>query len=444
MKPETTGMKGFTIIWAGQLVSLIGTSMTNFALTLWAWEKTGQATSIALIQLSFFAPTILVSPLAGALVDRWNRKLVMMFSDLAAGLGTISIFILLIGNVLEIWHLYVIMAFMGAFQSFQFPAYSAAVTTMLRKENYSRASGMLGMAQSASNILGPIAAGILLGFIRNTGILLLDIISFIVAISALMVVPVPQPKFSEERNEKASLLEDSVFGFHYIIKRPSLLGLQIILLFINFVSSLCFPLLAPMILSRTNNDSMIYATVQSAFGIGGIVGGLLLSVWGGPKRRVNGLLLGLMCSCLFGFTLMSIGKDVMIWSLAAFIILFLNPFINGSSQSIWQSKVPPEIQGRVFSTRALIAQISAPIAMALAGPLTDGFLSPAMMPEGSLAPIFGKLVGTGPGAGPALLFMLMGVTGGLISLLGYSIPAIRNVEDLIPDHNYSETPPISA
>ena len=116
----------------------------------------------------------------------------------------------------------------------------------------------------------------------------------------------------------------------------------------------------------------------------------------------------------------------------------MNPFINGSSQAIWQSKVPPEIQGRVFSTRALIAQISAPIALALAGPLTDGFLSPAMMPEGILSPIFGKLVGSGPGAGPALLFMIMGLTGGLISLIGFSIPAIRNVEDLIPDHNYSE------
>ncbi|TRO46985.1 MFS transporter, partial [Candidatus Bathyarchaeota archaeon] len=124
-------MTGFTVVWLGQVVSLLGTSMTNFAITIWAWEATGKATALALMQLFFFAPTILMSPVAGALVDRWSRKLVMIMSDLAAGLGTITIFVLFSTGALEVWHLYVIFAFMGAFQAFQFPAYSAAVSTMI-------------------------------------------------------------------------------------------------------------------------------------------------------------------------------------------------------------------------------------------------------------------------------------------------------------------------
>ena len=160
-----TGMRGFTIIWLGQFTSMLGSAMTNFALTIWAWEETGTATALALTGLAFVLPNILVYPVAGALVDRWNRKLVMMLSDLAAGIGTIAILLLYTADSLQIWHLYIIFTFMGLFQSFQFPAYSAAVSTMLDKEQYGRASGMLSLAQSASGIFAPVAAGVLLGIV---------------------------------------------------------------------------------------------------------------------------------------------------------------------------------------------------------------------------------------------------------------------------------------
>ncbi|MFH2109687.1 MAG: MFS transporter [Candidatus Bathyarchaeota archaeon] len=434
MTTRLRGMTGFTVIWAGQFVSLLGTSMTNFALTIWAWEQTGQATALALMQLFFFAPQILMSPLAGALVDRWSRKRVMILSDIGAGLGTAAIFLLMSTDRLQLTYLYAVSAFMGAFQSFQFPAYSAAVTTMLEKEQYARASGMIALAQSASGIFGPAAAGALIGVIGKTGIIAFDILSILVAISALLAVPIPQPAATMAA-KKPSLLQDSLYGFRYIAARPSLLGLQLIFFIINFTGSLCFPLIAPMVLSKTGNDTVALGAVQSAFGAGGVVGGLLLSAWGGPKKRVNGVLLGMFGSYLLGFTLMGVGSGTLIWATAAFIILFFNPLINGSSQAIWQSKVPPEVQGRVFSARALIAQISAPIAMLITGPLTDGVLTPAMMPGGSLAPAFGWLVDTGPGAGPALLFLVMGVLGSILSLTGYIFPHIRNVEDIIPDHD---------
>ena len=438
-KSSLTGMKGFTIIWLGQFTSMLGSSMTNFALTIWAWEETGTATALALTGLAFVLPNILVYPVAGALVDRWNRKLVMMLSDLAAGIGTIAILLLYTADSLKIWHLYIIFTFMGLFQSFQFPAYSAAVSTMLDKEQYGRASGMLSLAQSASGIFAPVAAGILLGMVGPGGIMMFDIASFIVAIAALLMVHVPQPAVSPEKQVKRSLLEDSLFGFKYIIARKGLLGLQTVFFLINFTGSLCFPLLAPMILSQTGNNTIILGTVNSAFGAGGVLGGLLLSAWGGPKKRVHGVLAGMALSCLLGYTVMGSANSVYLWVAGAFIMMSFNPIINGSNQAIWQSKVPPEMQGRVFSARAFIALISQPIAMAITGPLADGFLLPGMMEDGSLAPFFGWLIGVGPGEGISLLFLVMGLIGAVFGFGGYLFKEVRNVEDILPDHDAIDT-----
>jgi len=438
-KSSLTGMRGFTIIWLGQFTSMLGSAMTNFALTIWAWEETGTATALALTGLAFVLPNILVYPVAGALVDRWNRKLVMMLSDLAAGIGTIAILLLYTSDNLQIWHLYIIFTFMGLFQSFQFPAYSAAVSTMLDKEQYGRASGMLSLAQSASGIFAPVAAGVLLGIVGAGGIMMFDIVSFIVAISALLLVHIPQPAVSPESQVKRSLLEDSLFGFRYILARRGLLGLQIVFFLINFTGSLCFPLLAPMILSQTGNNTVILGTVNSAFGAGGVVGGLLLSAWGGPKKRVHGVLAGMALSCLLGYTVMGFANSVYLWVAGAFIMMSFNPIINGSNQAIWQSKVPPEMQGRVFSARAFIALVSQPIAMAITGPLADGFLLPGMMEGGSLAPVFGWLIGVGPGEGISLLFLVMGVVGALFGFGAYMFKEVRDVEEILPDHDAIDT-----
>ncbi len=439
-----SGMRGFTVVWFGQLVSFLGTNMTQFALTIWAWEKTGEATALALVGFSYTLPYILASPFAGALVDRWNRKLVTMLSDIASGISTLVVLALFASGRLEVWHLYVTSAFAGAFQAFQFPAFSAAVTLMLEKEQYAKANGMMSLAHSASGIFAPVAAGLLLPIIGLGGIMSFDALSFIVAVGALTAIHIPQPTGAAEAKERPSLLEDSVFGFRYIMARPSLLGLQSIFFVVNFTGSVSFALLAPMILSRTGNDSIAMGTVQSAFGVGGVIGGLLMSAWGGPKRKVYGLLLGLVSTSLIGNMLMGLGRSTPAWVAAAFFFLFINPITNGCSQAIWQSKVPPELQGRVFSTRALIAQASQPVALFMAGPLADRVLEPAMMPGGSLATAFGWLVGTGPGAGMALIFVFAGLIGAASGLSGFMFDAIRNVEDIIPDHDTTNVTPDAA
>jgi DHA3 family macrolide efflux protein-like MFS transporter len=430
------GMFGFAIVWFGQLVSLIGTNMTGFALTIWAYEITGKATALALVGFFFVTPMLLFSPLAGAIVDRSNRKLMMMVSDLASGVATIGILILYVMGGLQIWHLYIAAVIQGIFQTFQWPAYSAAISTMVPKEQYGRANGMMSLAESGPNIFAPLLAGALLGVIGLGGILIIDIVTFVFAIGALTLVFIPQPRHTEEGQKgKGSIWKEAAYGFHYILARPSLMGLQIVFLLGNFFVGIPFAIMAPMILARTGNNEMIFGSVSSAGAIGGVIGGLVMSAWGGTKRRVHGVLAGWAISSLSGIVLMGLGRSLPIWALAAFFNAFFVPFINGSNQAIWQAKVAPDIQGRVFSIRRLIAWFVNPLSMLIAGPLADLALEPAMQEGGSLAGSLGRLVGVGPGAGMALIFVVCGALAALVGLGGYAFRVVRDAEALLPDHD---------
>ncbi|MCB8954473.1 MAG: MFS transporter [Ardenticatenales bacterium] len=432
-------MRSFMVMWVGQFVSLIGSAMTGFAIPIYIFGQTERVRELALLGLAFMLPLILVSPTAGALVDRSNRKFMMMISDLAAGMTTVAVLILVSLGRLEIWHLYITNAINGTFQAFQWPAYSAAISMMVPKEQYGRASGLMGLAENGSGIFAPLLAGALLAVIKLQGILLIDILTFIFAVGTLLFIHVPQPPRTVEGQEgQGSLLRESAYGFQYILKRPSLLGLQLIFLFGNFVASLAFTTLAAMILYRTNQDARIYGLVSSAGAAGGVVGGLIMSAWGGPKRRVHGVLFGWFLSGLVGMTLLGLGQAWPVWAVALFLGALLIPIINGSNQAIWQSKVAPDVQGRVFSVRRLIAWATNPLAQLAAIPLADAILEPAMREGGSLANTFGWLVGTGPGAGTALIFVFGGLIAAAIGLSGYLVPAIRNAESILPDHDQLE------
>ena len=430
-----SGMRGFTLIWLGQLVSLLGTGMTRFALTIWAYQETGSATTLALVAFFSFGPVVLLSPIAGALVDRWNRKLVVMISDLAAGTTTIALLILYSTGHLQIWHLYLMGALAGAFESFQFPAFSAAMTMMLTKAQFGRANGMMAVADSASNIIAPLLAGLLLTLVGIGGVMTIDVITFLFAVGVVIFIHIPQPETSDVgASARSTLWRESLYGFQYIWARPSLLGMQLIFFLSNLFGTYGAVLMAPLILARTANNELLLGTVQSAMGIGGLAGGILLSTWGGPKRRVHGVLLGMIGSSLLGTVVMGLGPTLPFWIVGAFFTMFFIPILNGSNQAIWQSKVAPDVQGRVFATRRLIAQITAPLAMLSAGPLADRIFGPALQPGGALVPIFGWLVGVGPGSGIGLILVLTGVLGAFGALSGYAVPAIRNIETILPDY----------
>ena len=414
--------------------------MTRFAVTIWMWQETGEVTVLALVALFSFAPGILLSPIAGVIVDRVSRKRVMIASDLAAGLSTVALLILYSTGYLEIWHLCAAGFFASAFESFQFPAYSAAITTMVDKKHYTRANAMLGMVHSASIIIAPALAGALFALLGISGIMIVDIATFVFAIGTLLFVTIPDPKETAVgRASRGSLWRESIFGFRYIFSKPSLFGLLLVFCAINMTFMLAMVLFAPMILARTADNEVILATTQMMFGIGGVVGGVLITAWGGFKRRIHGVLLGIILSSLLGQIVIGLGQEVWVWSLGAFLVMFFMPLINGSSQAIWQAKVPPDIQGKVFATRRLIAQISVPVAMILGGRLADAVFEPAMASRGTLAQLFAPLVGSGPGAGMGLLFVFSGILGAVAALTGYLVPAIRQVETRLPDYDASGT-----
>ncbi|MEW5825920.1 MAG: MFS transporter [Candidatus Bipolaricaulota bacterium] len=439
------GMGTFTAIWAGQLLSLLGTGMTQFAMTIWAWQKTGQATALALVGVCAFTPVILVSPLAGVIVDRTSRKLLMILADVAAGLGTLVVLCLYLADALEIWHLYIIVAAIGTFGAFQFPAYSSTISVLVDKSQYARASGMMSLAGSISGVFAPIAAGILLGPIGVSGILGVDLATMTTAVVILLFARIPRPAVSAEGAKgRGSLFREASYGFKYILARHGLLGLLGMFFLFNVMTSFGFSVLAPMILARTGNDSLILGSAQSAAGIGGVVGGVLLSLWGGPKRRVHGVLLGCAFGGLVGLAGAGVSRSLPAWATTMFLMAMVFPTVNASSQSIWQSKVPPDLQGRVFSVRLMLAQFGTPMAMLLAGPLADRVFEPGMRAGGALAGVFGPLVGTGPGAGMALMLVFGGVLSMVAALSGYAYRPVRSVETALPDHDQAAPVPDAA
>jgi MFS family permease len=432
-----TGMFGFSIVWIGQLISVLASNMSWFALTIWAYEISGSATVLGIVQTSFILPFLLISPLAGALVDRHNRKLMMMVSDLGAVIATAVILILNAADILDIWHLCVASVIYGLSGTFQWPAYMAAISTMVPKEQYSRANGMMSLIDSGPAVFSPMIAGALLPLIGLTGILTIDVATFLLAIGSLLIVHVPQPEKTEEgQSGSGGLLKEAAYGFKYIFVRKSLLGLLLVILCLNLVQGFSGALFAPMLLSRTDNNSAVLGSVQSAFAAGGVVGGLIVSAWGGFKRRrIRGMLIGWAMYALFGMIIFGLGRGLQVWIPTAVLASMTFPLTQSASNAIWQSKVAPDIQGRVFSARRLIAWMVDPIMPVVAGALADYITEPAMTAQTGLANAFGWLVGTEPGSGMSLQYIFSGLGYILIIGVAWFIPTIRNVEELLPDHD---------
>ncbi len=439
------GMSGFTVVWLGQIISVLASMMTNFGMTLWMYKQTESATAMGLMQVAFITPFLLLSPIAGAMVDRYNRKLMMMFSDLGAVLSTTAILILYTTGLLEFWHLYVAAVINGLGNTFQWPAYSAAITTMVPKEQYGRANGMMSLVDAGPGVLAPVIAGAILAltipgpFDSFALIMLIDLVTFFLAIGALLIVHIPQPeKTVDGQKAEGNLWQEGLYGFKYIFERPSLLGLQMIFFFGNLFAALGFTVFAPMILARTDQNSLIFGSIQTAGAIGGIAGGIIMSAWGGFKRRVNGVLLGWILSGL-SFAAFGMVTGLPLWITFSALFTFVIPLVNTSNQALWQAKVAPDLQGRVFSARRLIAWFTQPIAPIIAGTLADFVMEPAMKTSSGLANIFGPIFGTGPGSGMALLISFAGVGVALVGITGFFLPYIRNADDILPDHDELDT-----
>lgn len=430
-------MKTFMTIWFGQFVSRIGTALTRFALLIWAYQQTDSALAVALLGFFSFLPAILISPMAGVWVDRLDRRRVMILADCAAGLTTLALLLLHMGGALQVWHLYAVVFLAGTFEAFQSPAYMAATTLLLPKHEYARASGLRSLAENGAMMLSPVLAGLLLLWLGIAGVMLVDLITFLIALGTLLIVRIPPLVETTQSN----FWQEMRVGFRYIWDRPGLAGLTFAFTGMNFFAAITyFSTLPAMILARSGNDELALAWVQSALGSAGVAGAIVVSIWGGPKRKIHGVLMAAGLSFLLGDMIMAVGRTIPVWVIGGLISAIFIPCIGSSNDAIWQAKVDPALQGRVFAAKAMWGQLLAPVGYLLGGVLADRWFEPAMLPGGALADAFGWLVGTGPGAGIALMFAGTSLLGGLLCFGFYLSPAVRHVEDDLPDHRYNRQP----
>jgi DHA3 family macrolide efflux protein-like MFS transporter len=431
MSPRISGMRAFYVIWFGQLISTLGSSLTGFAMGVWIYQRTDSVTLFAINTFIFMGVTVAVSPFAGALVDRWNRRWVMILADAGAGLTTVIIWLLLLTGNLQIWQILVIGAFNAAFTSFQFPAHSAATTMLVPREQLGRAGGMVQISQAISNLVAPALAGYLFVAIGLEWILVIDIATFLVAVITLFIIHVPEPERSEEnQTEQSTIFKEIRFGWNYITQRKGLLYWMLYIAALNLGAGLAFPLLTPLMLDL--GDAQQVGLANSGIGLGMLLGTLIMSAWGGPKRRVYAVL---GSGLWLGVFMMFIGArpSLLAIGIAGFFLMIALPILNGSSRAMWQTKVPPDIQGRVFSVRRVIGQFTNPLAALAAGPLVENLLQPMMEEGGALSGSFGRLIGVGDGRGTALMFVLVGIFIILVTLYGFSNRTLVNTEIDNPD-----------
>jgi MFS family permease len=425
-KPSNS-MATFAVVWLGQLVSVVGSGLTSFALGVWVFERTGSATEFALIGLCAVVPRVVLSPLAGAVVDRWDRRRVMILSDVGAGLCTGILAILLTAGELETWQIYLVSGASAAFSTLQWPAYAAATTSLVAEKDLGRANGMIQLGQAAGEILAPTLAGALLGMAGLQVVILIDLVTFGFAVASLVLVRLPQTQDAEQpRATRSRLLRDMTFGWRYIAGRPGLRGLLRFQAAVNFLWGMVGALITPMILGFTSSEAL--GLIISIAGLGMLAGSLVMSIWGGPKRRINGVL---VFEFLSGLCFLLIGLRPSFWpvALGAFGAHVTIAFVYGSNQAIWQSRVAPDVQGRVFAAQQMVARAASPLAYALSGPLADRVFEPLLTASGPLAGSACQALGTGPGRGIGLLFLVMGLLKMAIPILAYANPEVRRIED---------------
>lgn len=423
-------MATFTLIWLGQVVSMIGSSLTSFALGVWLYQTTGSTTNFSLIYLFAELPAILVAPIAGVVNDRWDRRWVLILSDTGSGLSTVGIALMLWSGQLEIWHIYLATLISSICKGFQQPAYYATPALLVAKKHFGRANGMIQLGRAVGQLFSPILAGTLVKSIQVQGVILVDFATFVFAVLTLLVVRFPRYHGSKGKAKLEVYWQEAIYGWNYIVRRPGLIMLLMFFFVTNFAIGLAQVLITPMVLSFTN--PLVLGRVLSIGGSGWLLGGILMSTWGGPRRRIYGV---------FGFEIL-LGLSILIAGLqpsamlitgAAFVFFFSVPIVISSANAIRLAKVAEDVRGRVFAIWGAIAWLSFPLAYLVAGPLSDNVFNPLLVTDGLLANSIGQLIGVGTGRGIGLLFVILGLFIMSVTIIAYQYPRIRLVEDELPD-----------
>ncbi|NET44464.1 MFS transporter [Okeania sp. SIO2B3] len=423
-------MRIFIIIWIGQFLSLVGSRLTEFAFNVWLFQETGSVTQFGLLVLCGNLPSLLISPIAGGFVDRWSRRWTMIIADFCAGLCTLSIAWLFITGNLEIWHLYIIEALSACFSTFQANAYAAATTLLVPKENLSRTSGLTSLGRGVSKLITPVLAGILLPIIHIPGIIVIDFATLFFAIVPLMLVKFQELNNPDEETLDKSFLKEIIYGWNCLITKPGLLGLLIFFATYNLFIGIFNVLTTPLVLSLTSPTGL--GIVLSIGSCGLVLGSLMMSIWKAQEHYIKIIFAFTLLGGLFIF-LAGLQPSLFLFTVSYFCLLGTYPVINALVQVMFQKKVPPEAQGRVFGLKAPIVSVSLTLGYAIAGPLDDLIFEPLMTPDSLLAGNIGKIIGVGQGRGVGLLDIVIGLLAIVGTIAAYQYPRLRLLEEELPD-----------
>lgn len=419
--------KRYIVFWFSQALSQLGSSMTSFALILWAYTQRGTAMTVSLMTFFNYVPYIIASLFAGSFIDSHSKKKIMLASDSIAALCSAGILLLYSGNSLQIWIIYLanfIVGFMGAFQG---PAAAVAVGKVVPKEKLTQVSGLNSFSGNLVTVLSPVLAASLFAFGGLKLILLIDLTSFLFAFSVLIFV-LKIPEDLPQRTEKKSAFSGCREGFQYLMQNHGILIVIFTMALLNFFSRLTYEnILAPMILSRSNNNSLALGIVNAVMGIGGIAGGIIVSTGKAKASNARMIYISAMLSFLLGDLMMGLGRNVFMWSFAGLAASLPIPFIDAGQMVILYQNVPEEIQGRIFAVRNAIQFGTIPAGVLLGGYLADYVFEPYMCTENPITHFLHVLVGEGAGSGMAVMFLCTGVLGALFSLIFYRRKDIQNL-----------------
>lgn len=412
----SSGLRSFFILWSSQTVSELGTAMTNFALVIWVYSQKGSASSLAMLSLCSFLPTIFFRFAAGTLTDRWDKKRIMLVSDLVAACGTASVFVLYSISALRVWHLYIINLLLSLMEAFQVPAANVATSLLIPKALYTKVGGLQAFSGSIITILAPALGGTLLAFGGMENVLILDLVSFAFAFFVLLFfVKIPDIEHrSAER--KGSFREDCLTGIHYLRDHPPLLRMILFFTIINFLAKMGGDgMMSPFVLSRTGNDQKALGMVQAAVALGALAGSLITMFAEPAKRKSKAVFV--LCALIFLDNMIEgLTHSVPAWCIVSFATYAQAAIMNTHFNAIMRIQVPLEMQGRVFSARDTIQNCTIPLGLLLGGTLADYVFEPFMARHSATQQIMAVFFGSGSGAGIAVMFFCVGLLGFIISL----------------------------
>lgn len=449
-------VRTFYVMLLTQTVSLLGSRMSAFAIGIWVFKQTGNATPLALVAFSETIPMIILGNIAGLFIDRWDRRFMMALAGTGQAFGSLLLLFSFLSGNFQLWHLYVVTLIQSIFGIFHQLAFEASVTMLVPDSQRDRANAIRQFVGPLAGTLAPAITSGLYVLLNVTGVIAIDLLTFLVAVAVVMVVNIPRPQQSAEgRAMRASFWREITGGFKALWARRPLFIIMMFASLINFAFAAALILSTPYILARLDskwltpsvfwvkilstpsilarpNAEAELGIILSVMNLGAILGGIVMGVWGGTRPRIHTVLVGVLIS---GFALAAYGTSRNPWliGLALFGVMFPLPFVNAAMMSIFQIKIPPDLQGRTMAVINQVAAFLSPLAYLMVGPLVDKTFEPAVNHPGWET--VASLVGNQSGAGMGLIMVISGTIVVSTTLIVYLIPSIRHMEATLPDYN---------